>query len=318
MDGQRFDNLARLFGASLNRKGFLAIIAGIAAPAVLSDDVAARKRKSRNRDNGGGNVEQQGIDGGECSGFCAKDADCLDSPDCICDLETNRCQTVVCGGECLKTSDCQDFPACTCILINGPLEPGACGIDETCEGFCTKGVCNNDPQGNSCVCDFDSNLCVTIACPGFCEVNGDCQKQGQADCACFFGSGVDVTSAAEVEAATSGSGGLGTEGVPAAVCGTCLGAGLPCNGSTECCGQLVCRAPGDGLAQEGGAIGTCQHKPKPKPKKDRCGKHGHSCRRDNDCCAQAVCFKGKCGEKDSHCHNDSECAQGYSCQGGPH
>ncbi len=304
VDGQRFDDLARLFCASLNRKRFLAIVAGIAAPAALSEDGAAKKHKKRNRSNGGGDVDPQGAVPVVCSGACTKDAECPESPDCMCDLETNRCQTVLCGGVCDDERPCQNLPGCTCVQVAENLS--LCET-ATCGNVCSKGECG-DVEDDSCVCDNETNLCVTIACFGTCADNAECAEK----CACFFGSDVDVANAAEVEAAT-----LGAEGVPAGACGACIGAGDPCNASTECCGQLVCRGSGEGPSQEGEFAGTCQRKPKPKPDKDRCGKHGQSCRRDNDCCAQAVCFKGKCGEKDSHCHNDSECAQGYSCQGGP-
>jgi hypothetical protein len=327
VDGQRFDDLARVLSARLNRKGFLALVAGVAAPTALSADVTAKKHKRRNRGNGGGGAAPQGFDEAVCSGECTKDAECPDSPDCMCDLETNRCQTVLCGGSCLKDDDCQDLPGCTCQFINGPENPGACGT-ETCSYYCNKGECRSgQPEGDSCVCDFETDTCVTIACPGFCEDNADCQEQGQEDCACFFGSNVDVTSAAEVAAAVArrpgpaGPGGLGAEGgsgptgPTGPVCGACLLSGAACNASTECCGQLVCRDAGNGPSQEGIFVaGTCQRKPKPK---DRCSKHGGTCHSDHDCCAQGVCFKGECGEKDTHCHNDSECARGYRCQGGP-
>lgn len=291
MDGQRFDDLARVLSATLNRKGFLAIIAGVAAPAALSDAGAARKRKPRNRGNGGnGDVDPEGANGGACSGFCTKDAECPDSPDCICDLETNRCQTVLCGGSCLKDGDCQDFPGCSCFGADGPENPGACGIDDVCQGFCNKGLCART-EGDSCVCDSASDLCVTIACPGFCEDNDDCTEQGADNCVCFLG--VDVVAP------------VGVEGVePSGACGACLGAAAECSASTECCGQLVCQA------------GRCQRKQKPKKRKKRCASSGKDCTQDLGCCAQAICYRGQCGEKDTHCDSDNECARGYSCVGG--
>jgi hypothetical protein len=146
---------------------------------------------------------------------------------------------------------------------------------------------------------LDTNLCVTIACPGFCENNAECtDEQGQDNCVCFFGPGVDVTDVSIAGADLLGS------------CGACLPAGHECDASTECCGQLVC------------LNGTCQQKPpepkpKPKPKRERrCHKHGQSCTGDNNCCGQGICFGGKCGEKDTHCDHDNECARGFVCVGG--
>jgi hypothetical protein len=382
MDGQRFDNLARLFSAPLNRKGFLAVLAGIAAPAALGDDGAAKKRKRQKRSSGGGDVEPQGIVGDVCSGFCTKDADCLESPDCICDLDTNRCQTVLCGGSCVKDADCGDLPGCACIVLDIPTDLRACGTP-TCDGFCNKGLCRSgQPEGDSCVCDFATNTCATIACPGFCNDNADCTEQGEANCVCFpldsagarAGVGMEGEPPAGACGACLGEGAacnasteccsplacdessgecvtvacpgrcndnddclaqgqdqcacilsitrlaadaldVGAEG-EAGACGECRGVGASCTVTSECCGQLVCDGGADFGASGAVGDGACRPKPKPKPK-DRCHKHGQSCRRDNDCCAQASCYKGKCGEKDTHCHNDSECAQGYRCQGGP-
>jgi hypothetical protein len=291
VDGHRFDNLARLFSAPLNRKRFLAIIAGASASAALSDEGTAKKRKKRNRGNGGdGNVDPQGANGGVCSGFCTKDAECPDSPECICDLETNRCQTVLCGGVCDNERPCQNLTGCTCVQVAGNLS--LCQT-ATCGSSCEKGECNN-VEGDSCVCDFETDLCVTIACPGSCQDNADCAEVGQDNCVCFLGAEVDVAAA------------VGSEGVdPAGSCGACLGAAAECNASTECCGQLVCQA------------GRCQRKPKPKPKKkERCAGSGKACSQDPGCCAQAICYRGQCGEKDTHCDSDNECARGYSCVGG--
>jgi hypothetical protein len=374
VDGQRFDDMARLFSARLNRKGFLAIIAGVAAPAALSDDGAAKKRKSRNRGRRGNqDLEPEGIDGAVCSGSCTKTADCPDSPGCICDPDTNRCKTVLCGGACVEDADCGDLPGCTCQSVG--LQVNQCGM-ATCNEICEKGECSQVP-GDSCVCDFETNLCVTVNCPGFCEDNADCTGQGQDNCVCFLGDAVGAEGpapptgscgaclgqGAACDASTECCGQLvcdessgecvpeacpggcndnddclaqgqdqcacilsitrlaadaldvGAEG-EAGACGECRGVDDPCTVTSECCGQLVCDGGADFGASGAVGDGTCRPKPKPKPK-DRCHKHGQSCRRDNDCCAQATCYKGKCGEKDTHCNNDRECAQGYRCQGGP-
>jgi hypothetical protein len=201
-----------------------------------------------------------------CGGFCEKDADCPEVAGCVCDESENECVTITCAGLCFKDADCPDLENCSCTINISPTRVGAEGIIP--------------------------GSCVSEACPGDCSSNPDCTEQGEGNCVCFFGVGVDVASASEVAA----------EGDNGGSCGACLAQGAACDASTECCGQLVCDA------------GRCQRKRKPN---DRCHKHGGSCRRDNDCCAQAVCFKGKCGEKDTHCKNDSECAQGYRCQGGP-
>ena len=177
MDGQRFDELARLFSAPLNRKRFLAIYRRLAsASAALSDDGAAKKRKKRNRGNGGdGNVDLQGANGGACSGFCTKDVECPDSPDCICDLDTNRCQTVLCGGECLKDIDCGELARVH--LRAGRRKFAAVRDRDLRQVLAQKGQCG-DVAGDSCVCDFETDLCVTIACPGLCEDNADCNRAG--------------------------------------------------------------------------------------------------------------------------------------------
>jgi hypothetical protein len=106
-------------------------------------------------------------------------------------------------------------------------------------------------------------------------------------CVCFTGG----DTALEIRAAATGT------------CSECLGTGATCLASTECCGQLSC--------PDSGICGL-----KPQPPRD-CHKHGQSCNRDSDCCAQGICYRGKCGEKDTHCNNDGECAKGYRCQGGP-
>ena len=300
MDGQRFDDLARLFGASLNRKRFLTLVAGIVAPAALADDVVgarrAKRRKGGNR--GGGDVDPQGTNGPICGGSCTSDGACDNSPLCVCDEAEGVCVQAICGGPCVKDDDCPTVGGCRCEEKTGQCVTGTCG------GPCDKGEC---PEGGGCVCNTNTDECVTVSCPGFCDSNDRCQEAGQGNCACFFDPVFNVRSAD-----------FGTEGKLLGFCSTCREPGDPCFASTECCGQLVCRGAGGEVGDEGVDSGTCVRKPKPKPQpKERCSKHGQDCERDSGCCAQAVCFKGECGEKDTHCKNDRECARGYRCQGGP-
>jgi hypothetical protein len=237
-----------------------------------------------------------------CGNHCEK-GQCgeVEGDSCVCDLERNLCVTIACPGFCEDNADCteQGQDNCVCffgpgvnvtdVSIAGPAAPGSCGT-------CLPAGHECDASTECCgqlVCDLDTNLCVTVSCPGSCQDNADCTEQGADDCVCFFGVGVDVTD-------------VSIEGLDGR-CDTCLPNGQTCNASTECCGQLVC------------LNGRCQQKPqpKPKPKRDRrCHKHGQSCTGDNNCCGQGICFGGKCGEKDTHCDHDSECARGFVCVGG--
>lgn len=349
MDGQRFDDIARFLGASLNRKRFLTLVAGIVAPAGLAtsghNSLARNGKRRKRRGNG---VSVQGGDNPVCAalcsgsvpnpqfcggfGNCGSDEDCIaqdpnrpicctTAPGCGGAGEGACCSEATCVGDCTTSEDCGESCACldgscapfcpgncdgdpeVCNEIPGGEDDclcpnGACrctdGVCRTCEGACTKDLDCEDLPG--CVCIIEagasSGACGTPdACPGLCQNNATCEDLGGDACVCFLGNDVNVAAAVQAE------------GVPPnGACGECLGIGVFCDASTECCGQLVCQN------------GACQRKRKPK---DRCHKHGGSCHRDNDCCAQAVCYKGKCGEKDTHCHNDRECAQGYRCQGGP-
>jgi hypothetical protein len=367
MDGQRFDELTRTLGLSLNRKRFVAALGALLVPAAI-EPAAARKRGKKRR-SGGSDVGAQG-DPGFCEGFCEANEDCAAGGGCFCDEETNRCVILTCGGSCTKTADCPPLSGCECSLPEQRGDVGTEGallgqcVTLACSGSCDKGLCPDTP---GCVCDQGTNQCVTVLCGGTCETTDDCggpdaclcltdgenpgictlvckstctkdadcppisgcvcdtelgaciapptcsgvcntneqcTTQGAEDCVCFLG--IDTADPVRMAALVS----EGSNGE----CGVCHGAGDPCSASTECCGQLVCAGAGPIEVSGLNGGGTCRRKPKPK---DRCRKHGGSCRRDSDCCAQGSCYKGKCGEKDTHCHNDGECAQGYRCQGGP-
>ena len=195
--------------------------------------------------------------------------------------------------DCRKDSDCSDTPGCTCNTTTHQCVTVGCG------GPCQEESDCPDLTGCMCVIPEGETIgfCVTQVCPGTCSSNEDCVS-GLDDCVCFLGPGVDVAA-------------VHAEGpAPEGDCAECLGLDEPCNASSECCGQLVCvpnsQSPG---------LGFCEPKPKPDHH-HHCQKHGQRCHRDNDCCAQGTCYRGKCGEKDTHCHHDNECARGYHCVGG--
>jgi hypothetical protein len=343
MDDQRFDQLTRLLGSGVSRKGFLRLLTGATVAGVAV--VATERPAPAKRHKGGGKGPKP--QGEACGGDCTTDDDCGENSDCVCDTRSGTCAILTCGGTCANTDECrqQGLAGCICFFPAGARRTGAEGEElglcatELCGGECSKpsdcsdtpgctcdttthqcvtvgcgGPCTKDsdcPDLSGCICDLTTGFCVTEICPGDCSTNEGCASGGD-ECVCFLGSGVDVAAA---PAGPRGPQGPGPEGLtgptgPTGACGECLGNGDPCNASTECCGQLVCEPN-----SQSPALGFCQLKPKPKPH-NHCQKHGQSCHRDNDCCAQGSCYRGKCGEKDTHCHHDNECARGYHCVGG--
>jgi hypothetical protein len=344
MDGQRFDELARVLGLALNRKRFLGLLAGVVVPVAAggSGEAGARsknnrgKRRKQNRQRDVAGVDAQGavlI----CFGTCAKDTDCPEVADCVCDESLGRCVTVTCGGRCTKDTDCPPLAGCECSIPTAAAEVGAeqqglC-VTATCGGFCSKD--SDCPESPGCICDESTRQCVTIACAGSCFKDSDCGLL--PNCVCnlppVLQAGAegplvgtcgppnvcpglcDNNAQCTQQGADScvcflGAGvnvaDVSSEGANG-LCGECHTLNHVCNASTECCGQLVC------------LNGTCQRKPTPPAsgrRARRCNKHGRSCHVDRDCCAQGVCYHGKCGEKDTHCDTDSECARGYRCVGG--
>jgi hypothetical protein len=347
VDDQRFDQLARLLGSGLSRKRFLRLLTGatVSGVAVIATERPAPAKRHK---SGGRGPKPEG--GDTCGGDCTTDDDCDDTADCVCDTSSGSCAILTCGGTCDDDEDCrtQDLPFCSCVhpVSRGQAgtegEIGQCGT-EACIGECSKdsdcgltsgcicdtttfqcvtvgcgGPCKKDsdcPELTGCTCVIPEGetigFCETQTCPGDCASNEDCAG-GEDACVCFLGPGVDVAAAPAGPRGPQAAGVTGPTG-PTGACGECLGNGEPCDATTECCGQLVCEPN-----SQSPALGFCEQKrpPKPKPHHNHCQKHGQSCHRDNDCCAQGTCYRGKCGEKDTHCHHDNECAQGYHCVGG--
>jgi hypothetical protein len=346
MDDQRFDQLTRLLGSGLSRKRFLRLLTGatVAGVAVVAMERPGPAKRHKGRGKG------PKPEGEACGGDCTTNEDCSGTSDCVCDTSAGSCAILTCGGTCANTEECrqQGLAACECVFpareakLGTEGELGLCGT-EACFGPCSKDTDCGLTFG--CICDTTTNQCVTVGCGGPCTKSSDCPElsgcdcvipegdafgfclpqtcpgncgdnracaSGGDECVCFLGSGVDVAAA---PAGPRGPQGPGQEGLtgptgPTGACGECHTVGDSCNATTECCGQLVCE-----LNSQSPDLGFCQLKPKPKPH-HHCQKHGQSCHRDNDCCAQGSCYRGKCGEKDTHCHHDNECARGYHCVGG--
>jgi hypothetical protein len=248
VDGQRFDELARILGVSLNRKRFLAFLAGVAAPLAAGralDDVDAKNgkkqrhtKKNKTARRGKAHAPQDAdrpvsAQGGDsvCDAFCSGDAP----------------NPQFCGafGNCGSDADCiaqnPDRPICCTALPGcGGTGEGACCSAVACAGTCTK----DSDCPPACVCDEAAGQCRTVTCGGPCFKESDCDPL--AGCTCVF---------------PSRSGSVGVEQqLGQCILGTCGGTCIKdsdCSNRAEGCLCDIDPTTGDGLCVTVSCAGAC-------------------------------------------------------------
>jgi hypothetical protein len=162
MDGSRFDDLAKSFGAQRTRRGMLGALAG-AALAAVGFGKAASARTCRSVGNA-----------------CSTNGDCC-SANCVTEGRTRKiCRCTAdrdCpGGVCLA-GDCCIPPAddVTCAGLCGP-QTNNCGQPVACAPCCTPTAQSCQTNGQCCsgVCAAGSCAGGAVADGGACDEDGDC------------------------------------------------------------------------------------------------------------------------------------------------
>ena len=226
MDGQRFDDLARVLGVSTTRKRFMAAVAGLVGVGAAVRDLerveASKRGKKRKRRSGTVGAQGGGVCDALCSGsgpdsrFCGSIGNCGSDDDCI---QQDPSRPI-----CCTTGNC------------GGTGEGACCSAPTCAGPCDKGSC---PDIEGCICDFDTNSCVSVLCGGECFKDTDCPPL--AGCTCELPNGQEARAAGGPAGPDLGAqGATGPTGPGQCVTQTCGG---PCQKDSDCptaAGGCIC------------------------------------------------------------------------------
>lgn len=292
MDGQRFDDLARLVATGLPRRRLLGmIVGGLGMVGARTGSVGAQT---------------------DCLGYAVP---CVDSELSCCEGLTCDGQSGICllvpsvcievGFACGLPGDdtaCCDEVACVDGLCGDPLPPCAAVGDpctdpiECCDGICADGTCVACRRPFE-VCD-DDNPC----CPGLpCGENGECQS-------CFV-AGTPCAADAECCHGTCEAG----------TCAPCSEEGVACSSHSECCSDTCFQ----------GICANCRRHPQPCGDgccSGTCGQAGHTtvchdclaaerpCTEDGQCCSSR-CEDGACGQSQcahaGHCNVDESCFEGW-------
>lgn len=184
MDGQRFDNLARLFGSGTSRRRILKLFGGGLAATVMT-------RPSRSFAGSCGAAGDPCHDvkgGGCCEGLVCNDDDVCEAvagPTCAaegddCSDDDECCAGICCGGACRDIECCID-----------DADPNArCDAGETCfEGICDP-VCT--VEGDAC--SSSSECCKDLSCiDGVCAFTEDDDDPEDVTSLPSTGSGEETT-----------------------------------------------------------------------------------------------------------------------------
>ena len=332
MDGQRFDDLTRVLGASLTRKRLVSLLAGLlgaGAVAAFDDSVSAKKRGRKHRQRDGGKIAAQGSSGcgapcqssTECQGCpfavcddgvcatqclttCLEDSDCLSST-CVCHDGFCACTdgncAPTCGGFCEFSAECA--PSCACVdNFCVPTCPGNCDDDPE--------VCNQIPGEDDCICPngechCTDGTCLPLACGGDCSKDSDCpnlagcicnEDTGQCETVTCGGACIKDTDCPQTGGCfcAGQQGGGGVQGFLVGQCVTEV-CGGSCKGDSECEGALGCVCDeNEGQCITVGCGGTCT--------------------KDSDCPVVSGCF---CDEDEGLCTTATcpgTCEDNADCQ----
>ena len=267
MDGQRFDDVARLIGAGASRRSVLKGLSG-GLLGIAGIGVAARVARAQDA--------TPCVDDGDCSDceVCAKTLcianctagegdSCCDAGE-TCNAETGTCDVVV--AECQGDADCADCEACAegtcvfdCTLGEGDAccaDGAVCNDDGTCAVVCAgEGeLCvQTDAVGAECCAGFACNsefVCEAIAEPVACETDDDC-GEGEICCGGFCIADIECCIDDEDPNARCAEGSTCFEGVCVFACkgdsdcaeGTCCCSDGTC--SSECCEDVDNTPPAD-------------------------------------------------------------------------
>lgn len=275
MDGQRFDELARLVASGVPRRRVLGMIGGGLAA------LAAKAMPARAGcfEEGGGCEIQDDC----CTGlFCVNNV--CTGPVCIpdgesCIVPAGQIPTECCSGsECIEGICTPVIPPCSevgepCVVTQG-VQQTCCGdlvcVDSTCQVAC---------QAEGAGCKSDLDCCDGLVCPeGTCvPPEPVCAVEGEA---CSNIDGVAISCCEELEC---------VDGTCTVVV-ECVAEGEACEVDGDCCTGICC----------GGAcrdIECCIDDPNPN---DRCDD------------GQA-CFEGVCEGVSTGCSDDSGCGTGTCC-----
>jgi hypothetical protein len=220
LDANDFDDLSRVLGGSITRKGIFKLLAVLSASGLTvftGVDLSAaqkrnrdKKRRRRNRDSANTCPLDkknavchcpEGLGGAQCKVNCVGTGG----------GHTNDTFDCMCAGSIKGVPDC-DPTSGRCPEDFDKNVP--CGGPTTCGGTCTK---NGDCPFNSvpgCTCNLATGQCELppVTCPGPCATQETCTVKG-AGCICRTLDGI---------------------------CGDCLTDGEPAGGADECCSGQYC------------------------------------------------------------------------------
>jgi hypothetical protein len=291
MDGQRFDNLARLFGSGTSRRRLLKLLGGGLAATVMTRPARALA--------------------GSCG--AAGDSCGADLPQCCGGLECNVTETCQpfqpqCGFEgsaCVGDGDCCSGKCCdgtchenyACCPTDFTSPSPDCGFSETCDnnGLCTPLPCA--VHGSACTADGD--CCEGICCGNSCRSGAACcWEDGASTTHCSIGefcSGDGVCVPEPI---------CGVEGTGCAFDGDCC-QGKCCDGtcrmSYACCPiEATLQSPDCGFSETCDSNGACAP--------IACVGEGASCA-NAGCCEGLTCVADVCEAAGSAgCESDDDCA----------
>jgi hypothetical protein len=240
MDGTRFDELTRRFGAGLSRRQVLRGLVGgagaITVIAVFEQQAGAQGTCDPNADTvtcppGSFHAGQTKKPDGKC---CNGNGNCCSN---VC--ENNFCGGLVpiCApvGEDCSEIDCCNGLACdesdsTCVEQECQDAGEVCEFDENCCGslLCVGSVCT--PPDGECVhqgeiCEASAECCGSLICVGgYCSPPSECVEVGEI-CVDSFECCDELVCVDYFCAIPDGE---------------CVPSGEICEVSAECCGELVC------------------------------------------------------------------------------
>jgi len=192
--------------------------------------------------------------------------------DQCCTFAYTRCGTN-CSTQYAQTSTATPPSPSTCCNSNSDCTGGGCNM--TCSGGISGGTCQNN-------CLTDGTACNSSGCSSTNCCGGHCYSAGAGGNAnkCFTGAGLGL-------GVTCGAPGDCASGYCSTTC--CLTTDMACTSSSQCCGNLVCKADhycgsnDGGCGGGGGGCGGCEG----------CGGGCEGCG-GGDCC-DSDCEDGQCG-----------------------
>ena len=314
MDGERFDRVARAWGARGSRRAALGLLAGSALAGLFlrlgNEEAAAGCTKTP--------VDKA----------CAKDGDCC-SNECGCAGDKCTCREKTCkatGAKCGATKDCCEGP---------------CGQPKSGDRTCRSKACN----GKYAKCSATSDCCdgdcrfqygwsrSKICFPSNCANAGGACGPSAADKQCCGGHCASDADSSGVGKRTCRKPDCKAQGASCAKVSDCCEGRCGCRGAACTCRKLHCRLTGTGcLGVEDsycceGACGYSKPDSNPTPsytcRRAACRDLGGPCADRYDCCegecgctnGTCTCRRPVCSTSGSVCSASTDCCEG-PCAGG--